>query len=382
MCALLRTISVFIFHFQIESVEFYEPLAHLLTAHAEELSESELTNCVSVMAIHSKSFLKNPLVTKLSDLPPLAAIRIRLHLPVDNVSEMLVSVRPSDICIALRVMKEMVEHRRHARALKTIIPDAIVQSARSFDIPPVVVHCMEVTGKAIQTNQELRSAVLENYHSEFLLPRRRAAFTTLAVTLPALLTSLDSNSTDYKKLVRYCDGLLSEPYHFEIFRIYCDCIRARLRRELPANQKAEFVTKSISEYFAPSRPLDGYEAEKYLGEWTALLRQFVPLDKALRLMARKYGRLGRPLPALAEIAKMARDVRATFGPDAVTSALTGAKVEGEVALAMIIRGDPVHDIVRSLVESARLSRPSEASWSGSPRKSSGVGQDPSPGTPG
>jgi hypothetical protein len=143
--------------------------------------------------------------------------------------------------------------------------------------------------------------------------------------------------------------MVSQPSFFKVFRLYCNAVRERLQRDSPPSHKAEFVARIITDFFGPTRAVDAFRAEEYLAEWTALLRDFVPLERALPLMVACYGRLGRPILALAEIAKVARDLRGRpGGGDAVAAALAQADFDGD-ALARIARGDAVADVVRSLV---------------------------------
>jgi hypothetical protein len=350
VCALLRTIAVFIEHFSITSTEFYKPLTQVLVDNCSALFEPELAVCVSVICRHCPAFLKHPIVTQLADFPQLAAARVSLRLPTDMVGDLVPSALPSDVCRALRILGEMAQRQRHVKAVRSLISDTTARCAALCDLPSIAVIEVQFISKVIQANNELRSALFDRYFTDVWIAVSRAAFTTLARTLPLFLSVVEAGTSEYKALVRCCDSMVSQPSHFGVFRVYCDALRARLNDESSSADKAELTVRKLREYFAPSKAVDAFRAEKYLAEWTALLRQFVPLDRALRLMAKQYVRVGREMPVIAEVAKVAQEVRASSGPEAVAAALRGAKIENKAALAMILRGDPVRDIIDSLVQ--------------------------------
>jgi hypothetical protein len=243
----------------------------------------------------------------------------------------------------------MAKSPSQAKAVKAFLPDAISKSCARFEHLSIASAFSDLLARLVPLSADVRDVVFDRYFADILIPVSRASFCTLAATIPDALRAFHPDSSERKRLARYCDSMVSQPSFFRVFRLYCNGVRERLRRDSPPSHKAEFVVRIATDFFGPARPVDAFRAEEYLAEWTALLRDFVPLERALPLMAAAYGRLGRPLLALAEIAKVARDLRARpGGPQAVAAALAGADFDRE-ALARIERGDAVADIVRALV---------------------------------
>jgi hypothetical protein len=238
-----------------------------------------------------------------------------------------------------------------------------------ISLPAVALAFSDLINAAVLSDQDLARTVFDCYFSDVLVHRDRAAFSALAGTLPAMLASVEPRSSEHKQLADYCDSLVAEPSSLDAFQLYCAGLRARARLPAPANVRADFVAKAIRDFFSVDGGIDSSRVPEYLAEWTTLLRQFVPLERALELIAQLYvGRVRRFLPAFVELAKVVAHVRKNnVDEEVIAKALGGIEIMDDVqgeAIAMLTRGGAVAEIVREIAIGSgnvrkRLSRASD-----------------------
>jgi hypothetical protein len=279
--------------------------------------DHEVSICVSVISLRT-SFVssKQAFVKGLQYLPMIRKSFIKLHCPVDGLSDMLCSSFPSILCSGLRILIEATRLKPSSRMIRLHLPEAMGQSLLNFRLFEVA----ELFGILIQqvmgSCTDLMEPLAERYRTEIVVPSREAAFLPIAAVLPAMIRALDPSSSGHKQLAQYCDAIGSRVMSLVIFRIYAQGLQARLSRPSKFKAKSEFARKVLVVFFEANPDFDSYDIHTYLREWVTLLRCFVPFDKSLELIINLFiGRLPKFLPGFAQIAKITKEVRAKQSPD-------------------------------------------------------------------
>jgi hypothetical protein len=343
---LLRTITVFVRHFHVDSQEFHDRLSCLISENLSVFPESDL----AISVAYCPSIAISSSLSRLPSLWPSETVRTG---SCPFLASALVSVLPSDFCGALRILAVLASS--NSREITEYLRTAFSLAGPRLPFPNVPL-ALSALIRSTLTDSLLRGCLIDSYLDKLLPAVSRAAYLPIAETLPLVIKAV-AREDSASRLDRYVDSMVSQPSSFAVFRVYADCLRARIQNET-RRDRARFIAGAARAFFAPGRIVDEFRIERYLAEWTALLRAFVSLEEALEIEGELFaGRANeRFFPAFVALASVTKLVRARGVPEreAQVQAML-ARAEGAVtdarnkqAIAALARGQSLREVLRDL----------------------------------